>query len=159
MIQNESLNPSALNSSFTLCPNVPVLCSPPPLLMFAMILTAHAHMAGSLSRSQEIVPSSEKPTVPQELENCLRAKSVLRPPHPFVYFCLCCFRIIPADVNHHDRHCLANKVENSYYLALHRKGLLTPTLQSRSTWDTVTLCLGLPSPPDCEHLRVRCGPL
>lgn len=91
--------------------------------------------------------------------NILRVKSVLRPPHPFVcilsvIFVLCLQDGIVATG-------IVWPTESkifTYCLAIYRKGFLTLALEYYSTWDTVTLSLGLPYPPDCEQLEERCGP-
>lgn len=116
---------------------LPSLASVPlPTLfpIFAIIFTHHAHVVGSLSfKTQAIVTTSEKPTSSWDWKtNNLKAKSVVMPPHPFVY--LSFFWV--GDVH---------KFENIYFLALYRKGFLTPALKSHSTWFL-----------DCE---VKFGPL
>lgn len=133
--ESDPCNLSGLSSPFTPCPSTPGM------------LTHHAHRAGSLSLSQAIVTSLEKLALPQGLENCLGAKSVLMPPYPFVYIGLCHFCATPVELNCGDGDCLLP----------YRKGLLTPALESHSTWDTVTLYLDLPYPLDCEHLKEGLG--
>lgn len=79
-------------------------------------------------------------------------------PHtlPFTY-CLCCFCARKAGLNGCSWDCLVHKVKNIYSLALCRKGVLIPALESHSPWDTGhSTCL--PHPPDCEHLQGRGEP-
>lgn len=85
-----------------------------------------------LRHKQLSLPLKSLPSSWDWKTNNLKAKSVVMPPHPFVY--LSFFWV--GDVH---------KFENIYFLAFYRKGFLTPALKSHSTWFL-----------DCE---VKFGPL